>query len=523
MASNGRGHDKTGPGESALSVQKQYHRKAFEHISKALKIDEEGQEDTAQKTAAVNLYRKGIEELEKGIAVNVVGEGDTMDRARRLRDKMMTNLVMAQDRLQILETLLRELSLNDKKSSDSGKEGKKLSGQDGCSEKPGRLVSVPKRLVSPCPKPAASNKSAKGSQQGVTGSRDKVPNRTTTNGERKGPSAMAPPRYTPRQPPHNRSSSQPEAVKGAQHTLSNIKLNNVDKKLADLILGEIIDCGPKVDFKDIAGQGMAKQALQEIVILPSLRPELFTGLRSPARGLLLFGPPGNGKTMLAKAVANESKSVFFNISASSLTSKWVGEGEKLVRTLFTAAQQLQPAIVFIDEIDSLLCERREGENEASRRLKTEFLVQFDGVSSSPDDRILVMGATNRPQELDDAVLRRFPKRVYVTIPDHDMRVAMLAHLLKKQGCALSQKDLSHLATLTEGYSGSDLTALAKDAALGPIRELSMTEVRSVDANKVRDITMSDFMESVKRIRRSVPVETLQKYEEWNREYGDITV
>ncbi|XP_076464285.1 spastin-like isoform X2 [Babylonia areolata] len=471
MASNGRGHDKTGPGESALSVQKQYHRKAFEHISKALKIDEEGQEDTAQKTAAVNLYRKGIEELEKGIAVNVVGEGDTMDRARRLRDKMMTNLVMAQDRLQIL----------------------------------------------------ASNKSAKGSQQGVTGSRDKVPNRTTTNGERKGPSAMAPPRYTPRQPPHNRSSSQPEAVKGAQHTLSNIKLNNVDKKLADLILGEIIDCGPKVDFKDIAGQGMAKQALQEIVILPSLRPELFTGLRSPARGLLLFGPPGNGKTMLAKAVANESKSVFFNISASSLTSKWVGEGEKLVRTLFTAAQQLQPAIVFIDEIDSLLCERREGENEASRRLKTEFLVQFDGVSSSPDDRILVMGATNRPQELDDAVLRRFPKRVYVTIPDHDMRVAMLAHLLKKQGCALSQKDLSHLATLTEGYSGSDLTALAKDAALGPIRELSMTEVRSVDANKVRDITMSDFMESVKRIRRSVPVETLQKYEEWNREYGDITV
>ncbi|KAL8610922.1 hypothetical protein ACOMHN_042540 [Nucella lapillus] len=524
MASNGKGHSRTGPGEAALSVQKQYHRKAFEHISKALKIDEE--EDAARKTTAIDLYKRGIHELEKGIAVDVTGEGETVNRARRLREKMLTNLVMAQERLDILECLLRELTLTGGKASDGSKgDCRKRSGQGGSGSRPGSAASGSRPTLAPFHRPAASSKSAKSNPQLVPPrSREKTPNRSSVNGaERKGPpAAVAAPRPVSRQPSYIRGPSQPESSK-SQDSLSGVKLKNVDKKFADIILGEIVDIGPKVDFKDVAGQEIAKQALQEIVILPALRPELFTGLRAPARGLLLFGPPGNGKTMLAKAVANESKSVFFNISASSLTSKWVGEGEKLVRTLFTAAQELQPSIIFIDEIDSLLCERREGENEASRRLKTEFLVQFDGVSSSPEDRILVMGATNRPQELDDAVLRRFSKRVYVTIPDHETRVTMLTHLLKKQGCALSKKDLSRLASLTEGYSGSDLTALAKDAALGPIRELSVTEVRSVDANKVRDIRMSDFLESVKRIRRSVPVETLLKYEDWNREYGDITV
>ncbi|XP_070180841.1 spastin-like isoform X2 [Littorina saxatilis] len=468
MASNDKGRHGVGPGEPALALQKHHHRKAFEYISRALKIDEE---DSARKDIAVEMYKKGIHELEKGIAVDVGGEGETFQRAKRLKEKMMTNLVMAKDRLEVL-----------------------------VSTKPMRV----------------------GRQAITVHKSNTLPRKKSGSKERK-LSNMSP--NPGRRPTHSRQSSQPDTLKNndGNRDVSNVKLKNCDKKLADLILSEIVDSGPRVDFKDVAGQETAKQALQEIVILPALRPELFTGLRAPARGLLLFGPPGNGKTMLAKAVANESNSVFFNISASSLTSKWVGEGEKLVRTLFVAARQLQPAIVFIDEIDSLLSERREGENEASRRLKTEFLVQFDGVSSSPEDRILIMGATNRPQELDDAVLRRFPKRVYVTIPDHGTRMAMLNYLLTKQGCNLVQNDLNHLATLTEGYSGSDLTALAKDAALGPIRELSMVEVRSVDANKVRDIKMSDFLEAVKRIRRSVPMETLVKYEQWNREYGDITV
>lgn len=249
-----------------------------------------------------------------------------------------------------------------------------------------------------------------------------------------------------------------------------ITVKGVEPKLVQIIIDEIVEGGSKVEWADIAGQEVAKQALQEMVILPAVRPELFTGLRSPAKGLLLFGPPGNGKTLLARAVATECSATFFNISAASLTSKYVGDGEKLVRALFAVARELQPSIIFIDEIDSLLSERSSGEHEASRRLKTEFLVEFDGLPCNPEcDRIVVLAATNRPQELDEAALRRFPKRVYVSLPDLITRELLLTRLLFKQGSPLPADASRRLATLTEGYSGSDLTALAKDAALEPIR------------------------------------------------------
>lgn len=249
-----------------------------------------------------------------------------------------------------------------------------------------------------------------------------------------------------------------------------ISVKGVEPKLVQIIMDEIVEGGAKVEWNDIAGQEIAKQALQEMVILPSVRPELFTGLRSPAKGLLLFGPPGNGKTLLARAVATECSATFFNISAASLTSKYVGDGEKLVRALFAIAREMQPSIIFIDEVDSLLSERSSGEHEASRRLKTEFLVEFDGLPSNPDnDRVVVLAATNRPQELDEAALRRFPKRVYVSLPDLNTRELLLKRLLAKQGSPLSADAAKRLAVSTEGYSGSDLTALAKDAALEPIR------------------------------------------------------
>ncbi|XP_038032543.2 spastin isoform X5 [Anas platyrhynchos] len=324
--------------------------------------------------------------------------------------------------------------------------------------------------------------------------------------------------------PKNSRTNKPSTPTPAARKKKDMKIfRNVDSNLANLILNEIVDSGPAVKFDDIAGQELAKQALQEIVILPSLRPELFTGLRAPARGLLLFGPPGNGKTMLAKAVAAESNATFFNISAASLTSKYVGEGEKLVRALFAVARELQPSIIFIDEVDSLLCERREGEHDASRRLKTEFLIEFDGVQSSGEDRILVMGATNRPQELDDAVLRRFTKRVYVSLPNEETRLILLRNLLSKQGSPLTQKELAQLARMTDGYSGSDLTALAKDAALGPIRELKPEQVKNMSASEMRNIKLSDFTESLKKIKRSLSPQTLEAYIRWNKDFGDTTV
>ncbi|PPS15479.1 hypothetical protein GOBAR_AA05098 [Gossypium barbadense] len=267
-----------------------------------------------------------------------------------------------------------------------------------------------------------------------------------------------------------------------------------------------------------AGLERAKQALMEMVILPTRRRDLFTGLRRPARGLLLFGPPGNGKTMLAKAVASESQATFFNVSASSLTSKWVGEGEKLVRTLFMVAISKQPSVIFMDEIDSVMSTRLANENDASRRLKSEFLIQFDGVASNPNDLVIVIGATNKPQELDDAVLRRLVKRIYVPLPDENVRRLLLKHKLKGQEFSLPGWDLERLVRETEGYSGSDLQALCEEAAMMPIRELG-SNILTVKANQVRPLRYEDFQKAMSVIRPSLNKSKWEELEQWNQEFG----
>uniref|UniRef100_A0A8C1GZZ7 microtubule-severing ATPase n=1 Tax=Cyprinus carpio TaxID=7962 RepID=A0A8C1GZZ7_CYPCA len=464
------------------------------------------------KEQAVQWYRKGITELEKGIRIQVTGKAD---RARKLQKKMTSNLQMAQDRLELLD-------------SDQGGSTVMflcmyehmfvVAGSGAVSKKKDTLTITNPSHVRPknTPKsaPAALRRIPSTGQGGRTGPQSNLKVRQTSDRLHS---------VTFSHVAGNRQNTGNTATASPQRKKDMKNFRNVDSKLANLILNEIVDSGVAVQFDDIAGQELAKQALQEIVILPALRPELFTGLRAPARGLLLFGPPGNGKTMLAKAVAMESNATFFNISASSLTSKYVGEGEKLVRALFAVARELQPSIIFIDEIDSLLCERREGEHDASRRLKTEFLIEFDGVQSGgDDDRVLVMGATNRPQELDEAVLRRFAKRIYVALPTEETRLKLLKNLLSKHRNTLSQKELSQLARMTEGYSGSDLTSLAKDAALGPIRELRPDQVRNMPADKMRDISFSDFEDSLKRIKRSVSPQTLDQYVRWNKQYGDTT-
>ncbi|XP_040207005.1 spastin isoform X2 [Rana temporaria] len=467
-------------------VVRAFHQQAFQYISMALRIDEQEKD---QKDQAVEWYKKGIQELEKGIAVPVKGQGEQYDRARRLQTKMTTNLLMARDRLQLLER---------------GAVPKKKDAVSIASNSLPRAKATPKAVspvVSHSPRIPNSSSSSSSS------SSHRPVSHTATRGA--GVKSTRP----------NKPTTPNTGLR--KKDMKNLK--NVDSNLANLILNDVIDSSPSVKFSDVAGQELAKQALQEIVILPSIRPELFTGLRTPARGLLLFGPPGNGKTMLAKAVAAESNATFFNISAASLTSKYVGEGEKLVRALFSVARELQPSIIFIDEVDSLLCERREGEHDASRRLKTEFLIEFDGVQSGGDDRVLVMGATNRPQELDEAVLRRFTKRVYVSLPNDETRLLLLKNLLSKQGNPLTQKELAQLARHTEGYSGSDLTALAKDAALGPIRELKPEQVKNMSASEMRNIKYSDFMSSLKKIKCSVSSNTLESYIRWNTEFGDTTV
>jgi SpoVK/Ycf46/Vps4 family AAA+-type ATPase len=190
-------------------------------------------------------------------------------------------------------------------------------------------------------------------------------------------------------------------------------------KTVEIVCNEVLEDAPTVAWSDIAGQDAAKAAVQELAVWPMQNPALFVGARAPPRGLLLFGPPGTGKTLLGRAVASNVDASFFSISASSLTSKWVGEGEKLVRALFAVAAALAPSVVFIDEVDSLLTARGgDGEHEASRRLKTELLVQMEGCGGGGNEkgRILVIGATNRPEELDEAARRRLPKQLYVPLP-----------------------------------------------------------------------------------------------------------
>ncbi|KHJ41613.1 ATPase, AAA family [Trichuris suis] len=251
--------------------------------------------------------------------------------------------------------------------------------------------------------------------------------------------------------------------------LKDSNMKNIDSNLKQIILEQIIKSDSSLSLDDIVGNEVAKKSLFETVVLPAKNPDLFTGLRSPAQGLLLFGPPGNGKTMLAQAAARQSGYLFFSVSAASLMSKWVGEAEKLVQALFAVARAAQPSIIFIDEIDSILRERSDSEHDVSRRLKTEFLLQFDGVNSKASDRVLVIGATNRPFDLDEAVLRRLPKRLYIPLPNKQDRVKMLRALLQQQKHSLSDYAFNLIANHTEGFSFSDLKVLAKEAAMEPLR------------------------------------------------------
>lgn len=244
--------------------------------------------------------------------------------------------------------------------------------------------------------------------------------------------------------------------------------------------GAIVIERPNVKWSDVAGLEGAKEALKEAVILPIKFPHLFTGKRTPWRGILLFGPPGTGKSYLAKAVATEANnSTFFSISSSDLVSKWLGESEKLVKNLFQLARENKPSIIFIDEIDSLCGSRSENESEAARRIKTEFLVQMQGVGVD-NDGILVLGATNIPWVLDSAIRRRFEKRIYIPLPEAHARAAMFRLHLGSTQNSLTEADFQELGRKTDGYSGADISIIVRDALMQPVRKVqSATHFKKV--------------------------------------------
>uniref|UniRef100_A0A6M2DH51 vesicle-fusing ATPase n=1 Tax=Xenopsylla cheopis TaxID=163159 RepID=A0A6M2DH51_XENCH len=243
------------------------------------------------------------------------------------------------------------------------------------------------------------------------------------------------------------------------------------KKLQSKLEGAIVVEKPNIKWSDVAGLEAAKEALKEAVILPIRFPHLFTGKRIPWKGILLFGPPGTGKSYLAKAVATEANnSTFFSVSSSDLVSKWLGESEKLVKNLFELARAHKPSIIFIDEVDSLCSSRSDNESESARRIKTEFLVQMQGVGND-NDGILVLGATNIPWVLDSAIRRRFEKRIFIPLPEEPARLVMFKIHLGNTSHQLTEKDLKVLANKTEGYSGADISIVVRDALMQPVRKV----------------------------------------------------
>lgn len=316
--------------------------------------------------------------------------------------------------------------------------------------------------------------------------------------------------------------------------------NEFKDRISDAILVE----KPNIHFTDVAGLKAAKSSLEEAVILPLRMPQLFTGERAPWHGILLYGPPGTGKSFLAKAIATEAdNSTFLTVSTSDLVSKWVGESEKLIRALFDLAREKKPSIIFIDEIDSLLSNRSDQDTEASRRIKTEFLVQIDGVGKSMDG-ILLLAATNLPWDLDPAVRRRFEKKIYIPLPDQEARKYLIGTRIKDTPNNLSDNDLSIVAQYTEGYSGSDLKILTREASFMSLRNLQQAEYfaeyqgmwwpcdpdqpgavkknwKEIDPKKIHPplLTVNDFIVSLQKVRPSVAQTDLKKYENWTNEFG----
>jgi AAA+ superfamily predicted ATPase len=301
-------------------------------------------------------------------------------------------------------------------------------------------------------------------------------------------------------------------------------VNKLDKHLVERICSEICDRPQNIQWSDIAGLEHVKNAVQEIAVWPMLKPHLFTGARAVPRGMLLFGPPGTGKTLIGRAVASQCCATFFSISSSSLTSKWIGEAEKLVRALFTIAIAVQPSVVFVDEIDSILSARKaEGEHESSRRLKTELMVQMEGISGDDAHQVLLIGATNRPQEMDDAARRRMPKQLHVPLPCLEARREIVNHMLKRTRTSLSEEQMHTLCEKTNGYSASDMKHLVQEAARAPLREVlaSAGDPTRTELNEesIRPVSLSDFKKASKQVRPTVTEEEVTFHREWDRMHG----
>eukprot|EP00466_Bigelowiella_natans_P015179 jgi/Bigna1/85171/estExt_fgenesh1_pg.C_20359 len=267
-----------------------------------------------------------------------------------------------------------------------------------------------------------------------------------------------------------------------------------------------------VTLNDIGGCQPVKEAIEEIFTIPLQNPEIFEGskLLSPPKGMLFFGAPGTGKTMMAKAICKSSGSTFFNIRASDIQSKWFGDSVRLIRGLFKLAHKLAPSVIFIDEMDAFLHERGRGrDHEATLAMKAEFMSLWDGLIENPSSKVIVLGATNRPEDIDKAILRRLPRKFEFKMPDMKARMQILKNMLK--GNQLDTKGeydsrgvtIEKVAELTERYSGSDLLEMCKACAMIPLKEYIRAKLDKKETpkkTKLRPLTLTDFIKSMQKVK-----------------------
>ncbi|PHT79744.1 hypothetical protein T459_17796 [Capsicum annuum] len=307
-----------------------------------------------------------------------------------------------------------------------------------------------------------------------------------------------------------------------------------DNEFEKALLADVIppsDIG--VTFDDIGALESVKDTLKELIMLPLQRPELFSKsqLTKPCKGILLFCPPGTGKTMLAKAISTEAGANFINISMSSISSKWSGEGEKCIKAVFSLASKIAPSIIFVDEVSFL-----RQEHQAMCRLKNEFMLNWDGLRTKDTERVLVLAETNRPFDLDEAVIRRMRCRLMVNLPDAPNRAKILKVILAKEDL-VQDVDLESVASMTDGYSGSDLKNLCATAAYQPIRDILEKEKKeqaaaSADGRPppalsssadLRPLNVDDFRySSHQQVCACVSSESTNMTEllQWNDLYGE---
>ncbi|XP_076857323.1 fidgetin isoform X1 [Brachyhypopomus gauderio] len=296
------------------------------------------------------------------------------------------------------------------------------------------------------------------------------------------------------------------------------QLKNSDAALVEMVSTEVLQQMPPVDWGDIAGLELAKATIKEEVLWPILRPDMFSSLAPLPRTVLFFGPQGTGRTLLARCVASQLGAAFLQLSASALVTKWLSEGEKVVQASFLVARCRQPSVVFVSDVELLLSPQLSEESPASR-IRSELLLQLDGVLGSPEEHVLVICSTSKPEEIDEAVRRYFVKRLLIPLPDGSARHQLISQVLSQHNYCLSDKEVTLLVQRTEGFSGLDVVRLCQEAVVGPLHGMAGADLSGIMPGQVRPISYQDFENVFCKVQPSISQKELDTYTEWNKMFG----